>query len=103
MHYLRRRWWIQVELAAGLRCLWYSTWLCTNCDTARGSDRELSQTPRTPGEVLLQTHCLLGHHDLDELLVVDLAVTVNVGLADHLIDLLVGELLTEVGHDVTKL
>merc|ERR1712124_83630 len=26
---------------------------------------------------------LLGHHDLDELLVVDLAVTVNVGLADH--------------------
>ena len=40
---------------------------------------------------------LLGHHDLDELLVVDLAVTVNVGLADHLIDLLVGELLAKVG------
>merc|ERR1719181_1347302 len=46
---------------------------------------------------------LLGHHDLDELLVVDLAVTVNVRLADHLVDLLVGELLAEVGHDVAKL
>ena len=34
--------------------------------------------------------CLLGHHHLDELLVVDLAITVNVGLADHLIDLLIG-------------
>merc|ERR1719263_1974340 len=36
---------------------------------------------------------LLGHHDLDELLVVDLAVAVNVGLAEHLVDLLVGQLL----------
>merc|ERR1711924_258558 len=46
---------------------------------------------------------LLGHHDLDELLVVDLAVTVNVRLADHLVDLLVGQLLAEVGHDVAEL
>merc|ERR1711924_206524 len=46
---------------------------------------------------------LLGHHDLDELLVVDLAVTVNIGLADHLVDLLVGQLLAEVGHDVAEL
>merc|ERR1719152_309675 len=46
---------------------------------------------------------LLGHHDLDELLVVNLAVTVNVSLADHLIDLLVGELLAKVGHDVAEL
>ncbi len=30
---------------------------------------------------------LLGHKHLDELLVVDLAITINVGLADHLIDL----------------
>merc|ERR1712199_141159 len=50
-----------------------------------------------------QSGTLLGHHDLDELLVVDLAVTVNVGLAEHLIDLLVGELLAEVGHDVAQL
>mmetsp|Transcript_54403 Transcript_54403/g.161653 ORF Transcript_54403/g.161653 Transcript_54403/m.161653 type:complete len:210 (+) Transcript_54403:166-795(+) len=46
---------------------------------------------------------LLGHHDLDELLVVDLAVTVNVRLADHLVDLLVSQLLAEVGHDVAEL
>merc|ERR1719199_2199718 len=46
---------------------------------------------------------LLGHHDLDELLVVDLAVAVNVRLADHLVTLLVGELLAEVGHDVAEL
>merc|ERR1719198_2445580 len=38
----------------------------------------------------------LGHHHLDELLVVDLAITVHISLADHLIDLLVGELLAEV-------
>ena len=46
---------------------------------------------------------LLGHHHLDELLVVDLTVAVNIGLANHLIDLLVREFLSEVGHDVTKL
>ena len=46
---------------------------------------------------------LLGHHHLDELLVVDLAIAVDVSLADHLVDLLVGELLAEVGHDVTEL
>jgi hypothetical protein len=46
---------------------------------------------------------LLGHHHLHELLVVDLAITIDIGLTDHLIDLLVGELLTQVGHDVTQL
>ena len=44
-----------------------------------------------------------AHHHLDELLVVDLAVAVNIGLPDHLIDLLVRELLTEVSHDVSQL
>merc|ERR1712057_40607 len=46
---------------------------------------------------------LLGHHDLDELLVVELAITINISLTDHLVDLLVGGLLAEVGHDVTEL
>ena len=46
---------------------------------------------------------LLGHHHLDELLVVDLAIAINVGLANHLIDFLVSELLAEIGHDVTEL
>mmetsp|Transcript_5947 Transcript_5947/g.11629 ORF Transcript_5947/g.11629 Transcript_5947/m.11629 type:complete len:244 (-) Transcript_5947:7-738(-) len=50
----------------------------------------------------LDTH-LLGHHDLDELLIVDLSVAVNVSLAQHLIDLLVSQLLTEVRHDMAKL
>ena len=43
-----------------------------------------------------------GHHG-DKLLVVDLTVAVNVGLADHLVDLLVGQLLAEIGHHVTQL
>jgi len=46
---------------------------------------------------------LVGHHHLDELLVVDLAITIDISLADHLIDLLVGELLAEVCHDVAEL
>ena len=49
------------------------------------------------------TFDLLGHHHLDKLLVVDLTVAVDVGLPDHLVDLLVGELLPKVGHDVTEL
>merc|ERR1719272_1178843 len=46
---------------------------------------------------------LLGHHDLDKLFVVNLSVTIDISLTDHLIDFLVGELLAKVGHDVTKL
>ena len=44
-----------------------------------------------------------GHHHADELLVVDVTITIEIDLFDHLIDLLVGESLTEVGHDLTKL
>merc|ERR1711879_680753 len=46
---------------------------------------------------------LLSHHDLDELFIVDLAITVNVGLAEHLVNLLISQLLTKVGHDVAQL
>ena len=35
--------------------------------------------------------------------VVDLPVSVDVGFADHFVDLLVGEFLAEVGHDVPQL
>merc|ERR1719510_2486784 len=45
----------------------------------------------------------LGHHHLDELLVVDLAIPVDVCLADHLIHLLICELLPEIGHHVAEL
>ncbi len=46
---------------------------------------------------------LVVHHHLHELLVVDLPVTVHIGLANHLVDLLVCQLLAEVGHDMAKL
>ena len=36
---------------------------------------------------------MICHHDLDELIVIDLAVTVDVRLAEPLVDLLVSELL----------
>ena len=40
---------------------------------------------------------------LDELFIVDLAIAVNVSLTDHLVHLLIGELLTQVGHHVPQL
>ncbi len=42
-------------------------------------------------------------HHFDELLVVDLAVAVNIHLPDHLINLLVRELLTKISHDELQL
>mmetsp|Transcript_26522 Transcript_26522/g.70382 ORF Transcript_26522/g.70382 Transcript_26522/m.70382 type:complete len:204 (-) Transcript_26522:20-631(-) len=46
---------------------------------------------------------LLGHHHLDELLIIDLAVAVNVRLTDHLIHLFVRQLLAQVRHHVAQL
>lgn len=46
---------------------------------------------------------ILGHHHLDELFVVDLTITIDISFADHLIDFLVRQLLTQVGHDVPQL
>ena len=45
----------------------------------------------------------LGHHDFDKLLIVDLPVTVNICLANHLVNLLVGQLLAEIGHHMAEL
>merc|ERR1712061_468322 len=59
----------------------------------RGSIRELR------GPVLES----LGHHHLHKLLVVDLAIAVDVRFPNHLINLLVGELLTQVCHDMAQL
>merc|ERR1711943_154737 len=44
----------------------------------------------------------LSHHHLDELLVIDLPVTIDVSLPNHLVDLLVGQLLAQIGHNVTQ-
>merc|ERR1719189_1967031 len=45
----------------------------------------------------------LGHHHLHKLFVVDLPITVNIRLSNHLIHLLISELLTKVGHDMAEL
>merc|ERR1712060_783057 len=45
----------------------------------------------------------LCHHHLDEFLVIDLAITINVGLPNHLIDFLIGKLLAQVRHHMTEL
>jgi len=46
---------------------------------------------------------LLGHHHLNELLVVDLSITVDVCFPDHFVALFVRQLLTKVGHDMAQL
>merc|ERR1719162_2253091 len=46
---------------------------------------------------------LLRHHHLHELLIVDLAITINVRLTNHFINLLIRELLSEICHDVAQL
>jgi len=43
------------------------------------------------------------HHELDELVVVDSAIAVLVSLSDHLINLIISELLADGGHDMSKL
>merc|ERR1719517_267161 len=55
--------------------------------------------------LLARTHAFgsLCHHHLHELLVIDLAVPVDVCLADHLIDLLICELFPEIGHHMAEL
>ena len=57
--------------------------------------------------MLIHVSVLTGHHELDELLAVDLAIAIaiaiDISLVGHLVDLLVGELLSQVSHDVTKL
>merc|ERR550514_1807768 len=45
----------------------------------------------------------LGHHHLDELLVIDLPISINICLANHLVDLLVSQLLPKVGHHMPQL
>merc|ERR1712118_488714 len=45
----------------------------------------------------------LGHHHFDELLVVDLSISINVGFANHFIHLFIGKLLAKVGHHMPQL
>ena len=43
-----------------------------------------------------------GHHHSNELLVVNVAVSVDICLPNHLINFFVGEFFAQVGHDVSK-
>merc|ERR1719387_2080341 len=49
------------------------------------------------------SHRSLGHHHLHKFFIVDLPITIYIGLADHLIDLFIRELLAKVGHHVPQL
>lgn len=46
---------------------------------------------------------LFGHHHLHKLFVVNLPVSIDIRLTDHLIDLLIREFLAQVRHNVAKL
>merc|ERR1719195_624702 len=50
-------------------------------------------------------YCLtsLRHHHLDKLLVIDLSITIHISLTNHLINLLIGQLLAQICHHMTKL
>ena len=48
---------------------------------------------------LLVLEHLLGHHHADELIVVNVTITVDIGITDNLIEFL---LVDEVGHGVTQ-
>merc|ERR1740117_1575216 len=58
--------------------------------------------PTDSGRSKMSQHSL-GHHHLDKLLVINLTITVNICLTDHLVDLLIRELLPKVGHHVPQL
>lgn len=48
-------------------------------------------------------HLSSCHHHSDELFIVDMSVSIDVCLSDHLVYLLVCEFLAQVGHHVSKL
>ena len=73
---------------------WFKVWYGLSAQITEQSYRMMKTwTPYGP---------LLGHHHLDELFVVDLSISIDISLTDHLIDFLVSELLTKVGHKVTQ-
>uniref|UniRef100_A0A2P2LAZ9 Calmodulin n=1 Tax=Rhizophora mucronata TaxID=61149 RepID=A0A2P2LAZ9_RHIMU len=45
----------------------------------------------------------LGHHDFHKLFIVDLPITIHIGLTDHLIDFLICQLLPKICHDMPEL
>merc|ERR1719476_689784 len=64
---------------------------------------EHSALMKSPSSLIASWPGSLGHHHLHELLVIDLPVTVDIGLTDHLVDLLIRKLLTQIRHDMPQL
>ena len=54
-------------------------------------------------EIYLFHFLSLSHHHSDELFVVDVTITINISLSDHLIDFLISQFLTKGGHDLSEL
>lgn len=50
-------------------------------------------------ELRCQSSC---HHHSNELLVIDVSITIDIGFSDHLIDLLICEFLSQVGHHMSE-
>lgn len=44
-----------------------------------------------------------GHHHPHEFFVVDVSIAIDVSLSDHLVNLLISQLLSQIGHDVSEL
>ena len=59
--------------------------------------------PTLPHTPPILRHSLLLHHELDKLIIIDPSIAILVRLADHLVDLLVGQLLADGGHDMAQL
>lgn len=51
---------------------------------------------------IIDNHQSSCHHHSHELLVVNVAITVNIGFPDHLVNLFLGQFFAQVSHYVTK-
>merc|ERR1719150_2440257 len=43
------------------------------------------------------------HHHFNKLLIIDLAITINISLSDHFVNLFIGKLFAQIGHDMAQL
>ena len=50
-----------------------------------------------------RVHCRCLRHCRNKLIVVDMAISVDICIVDHLVDIFVGKLLAEAGHRVEQL
>lgn len=88
------------------RGLHFAVIICTNSvkETGRKSAEGSPPDPRDPGPGYPSRGPGAYSTEPQELtFIIDLAVPVDVGLSDHLIHFLIGQLLAQVRHDVTQL